>query len=92
MSTDLRQKLIDAKLSGQRWNEGQVWQYTFRSNETAADHALAVFVEHLRERAVVVNAEADGRPYEDSHWLRDEADFLTDLADSITTPKGADRG
>lgn len=52
--TDLRQRLIDAKLAGQHWG---LWQYTYRSNENAAAEALAVFVGFLREQAAAATAE-----------------------------------
>jgi glutathione S-transferase len=101
--SDLREKLIEAKLAGHK-NPRDGYPYCFRSNETAADAALAVVVEWLREQAAELTEEADfwrekvpdtfaapeeiERRQHERDLAAARADALRNAADSIAPPKG----
>lgn len=80
----LRERLIAAKLAGHK-NERAGWPYCFRSNESAAEVALAIFAAELRELADTIDRGVTFPipPSVISALVRERADFLD--------PKGDDQ-
>jgi len=50
----LRARLVAAKLAGRKYNSGDREGYHFRTNEIAADVAVKVAVEWMREKAQLI--------------------------------------
>lgn len=71
MEETLRQRLIEAKLAGARWDERHPFAYAFRSNEQAADAALAALglddLDAAVERVARVWCDEEGFPFEETY-------------------------
>jgi hypothetical protein len=93
VSTDLRQKLIDAQLATYPESADEhspVAGPHWRTNEQAADAALAVFAEWLREASQGLDDLENAADI--AGLFADQRYVLNGLADSITTPKEQDGG
>jgi hypothetical protein len=86
---DLRERLVAAKLAGHK-NDREGYPYCFRSNESAAEVAVAIVVEWLREsldQHLAIARLADTLNLKETEPVSDVRDLILDLMDLIARAK-----